>query len=274
MGEKVSRLVVLMYHALYDGERERQQLDVFDRAYAASVQTFERQLDFLKTAGIPVLSARQLVPEVTKLPEGGVLLTFDDGHASGYQHAGPRLEARGLNAIFFVTSDFIGRRPGFCSWSQLAEMTRAGMAVQAHGRTHRFFDDLDTAEARAELSEARAAIERGAGGRVSAISFPGGRYRARDLRLGREAGYRLFFTSDAGANRPEALARSAPIRRLVVTERTDPEAFARLVTAERTALMRVSMAGGIKTIVRRMVGNRIYQRVSEKRALSIRGMVP
>jgi peptidoglycan/xylan/chitin deacetylase (PgdA/CDA1 family) len=274
MGEKVSRIVVFMYHALYDGERARQELGLVDRPYAISVQAFEQQLDFLKAAGIPVLSARQLVPEVANLPEAGVLLTFDDGHASGYQHAAPRLGERGLSGIFFVTSDFIGRRSGFCSWSQLAEMASAGMAVQAHGRTHRFFDDLDTAEARAELVEARAAIESGAGGRVSAISFPGGRYQARDLRLGREAGYRLFFTSEAGANCPEAFAGSAPIRRLVVTERTGLETFARLVTAERAALMRVSMTVGIKTIVRRMVGNRIYQRVSERRALSIRGMVP
>jgi hypothetical protein len=84
----------------------------------------------------------------------------------------------------------------------------------------------------------------------------------------------LFFTSEAGANRSNTFTGSTPIRRLVVTPTTDLSTFARLATAERPALMRASMIVGIKKIVRGMVGNRIYQRVSERRALSIRGMLP
>jgi peptidoglycan/xylan/chitin deacetylase (PgdA/CDA1 family) len=262
MGENVSRIIVFMYHALYAGERELEQITPVDRPYAVSVRNFERQLDHLLTTGLSVLSATDMASGT--LPEQGVLLTFDDGHASAYWHAAPRLRERGLGAIFFVTSDFIDRRSGFCSWPQLAQMARQGLSVQCHGKTHRFFDDLTDGQARAELLEARAAIEASTGRPVEAISFPGGRYRRRHLGLGRAAGYRWFFTSQAGANDAATFRAGAPIRRIPVKGHTDLATFRRLAAADRTVLTRASVTVSLKGIARRLVGNRIYQRLSER----------
>lgn len=260
----MKRIVVFMYHALYDGAQELERIAPPDRPYALSVNQFTLQMDWLVASGIPVLSLGQAGADPKHLPQHAVLLTFDDGHDSGYRHALPLLRERGLSATFFVTTDFVAGRRGFCSWEQLAEMARCGMAVQSHGRTHRFFDDLSDAEAREELVSAKTAIERVTGAQVGAISFPGGRYRPRDLALGAGAGYRLFFTSAAGANAPEAFACAAPIRRIAVKRNTTLSSFSRYAAAAPSALIGAAAIAGVKRVVRYVAGNRLYQRLYER----------
>ena len=173
------RVVVLMYHGLYDGERERADIDPADRPYAVSIQDFRAQLDAVARAGLAVIDPRDLTRSVPA--QGGVVLTFDDGHASNHHHALPELQARGIAAVFFATSDFIARRRGFCAWPQLREMANAGMTIGSHGRTHRFFDDMSETEARAEYTDSKAAIEQHIGSSVNQISFPGGRFKSRQV---------------------------------------------------------------------------------------------
>jgi peptidoglycan/xylan/chitin deacetylase (PgdA/CDA1 family) len=253
-----------MYHALYDGAQEFDRIAPPDRPYALSVDQFTLQMDWLVGSGIPVVSLAQASAGGDCLPQHAVLLTFDDGHDSGYRHALPLLRDRGLSATFFVTTDFVAGRLGFCSWTQLAEMSRYGMAIQSHGRTHRFFDDLSDAEAREELVSAKTAIERGTGGHVHAISFPGGRYRIRDIGLGTGAGYRLFFTSAVGVNSPEAFTRATPIRRIAVKRTTTLASFTRYARAAPSALIGAAAIAGAKRIVRHIAGNRLYQRLYER----------
>ncbi|MBI3899532.1 MAG: polysaccharide deacetylase family protein [Gammaproteobacteria bacterium] len=258
----MKRIIVLMYHALYDGDEEYQRIDPADRPYAVAVEQFAAQMDLLRRTGVAVVSLAQALTGV--LPEHAVLLTFDDGHVSNYRHALPLLCERGMSAIFFVTSDFMGQRRDFCSWAQLAEMAQQGMAIEAHGQTHRFFDDLSNTESSSELVAAKTAIERGTRVPVSAISFPGGRFTARDIVLGGAAGYRLFFTSEVGANSAAMFASGAPIRRIAIRQTTDLAAFQRFAGADTRTLLRASAIAGVKRIVRRLIGNRFYQGLYER----------
>ena len=232
-----------MYHALYDGAQEFERIAPPDRPYALSVNQFALQMDWLVASGIPVLSLGQASADAKRLPRHAVLLTFDDGHDSGYRHALPMLRERGLSATFFVTTDFVAGRRGFCSWEQLAEMARFGVR---------------------QIVSAKTAIECGTGGQVGAISFPGGRYRPRDLALAAGAGYRLFFTSAAGANSPEAFACAAPIRRIAVKRNTTLSSFSRYAAAAPSALIGAAAIASVKQVVRYIAGNRLYQRLYER----------
>lgn len=259
----MSRVMVLMYHAFYGDAAALAHIDPADRPYAVSVEAFRAQLDWLDAARIPVCDPR--APHGVSGPDGvKVVLTFDDGHASNFQHAYPLLRERGITGVFFVTSDFIGARPGFCSWPQLRDMAAGGMLIGSHGKTHRFLDELGVEEAALEMQVSRQAIERGVGCAPTMLSFPGGRYRRDILPAGRSAGYELFFTSEAGANRSTALRPGALLRRMAIRDGTAMAAFAGIAGAAPLTLARARAVGALKSALRRVVGNHLYHALYER----------
>ena len=256
-------VIVLMYHALYADETEREAIDPIERPYAVSLDAFRRQLDWMAAAGIPIRDPLSPSSPAARAPTS-VVLTFDDGHASNYYHAFRLLRERGDAGVFFVTTDFIGTRRGFCEWPQLREMAGAGMHIGSHGKSHRFFDDLPRAELEAEYAGSRDAIVAGTGQTPRWISFPGGRYLQEQISAGRAAGYRLFFTSDVGANDPGAFERGGIVRRIAIGQGTSHKAFTRIAGADTLFLARATAVGGAKKALRRMLGNRLYHALYER----------
>lgn len=259
----MNRVMVLMYHALYDDVAGLNAIDPADRPYAVSVDDFRAQLDWLGQAGIPVVDPRNMVSVQPQTPIS-VLLTFDDGHESNFRYAYPLLAARRMPALFFVTSDFIGTRAGFCSWAQLREMRVGGMQVGAHGKTHRFFDDLTETETFEEFDKPRAAIEAGTGMAPQTMSFPGGRYRTGQLAIGRAAGYQLFFSSDVGANRVEAFRPGGLLRRVAIKQSTGTSHFRAMARGAPLPLARARAVAAAKRLVKSVLGNRLYHALYER----------
>lgn len=258
----MNSLVVFMYHGLYRGERELDAIDASERPYAISLEKFEQQLDSLARAGIPVLDPNSLTTGAVL--RGGVVLTFDDGHESNFRHALPILADRGIRGAFFVTSDFIGKRPGFCSWMQIREMADRGMLIGSHGRTHRFFDDMTADEAESELRTSKDAIEQAIASPVRQISFPGGRYRGDQIAIGRRVGYQLFHSSRIGATPPRRVSTGAVLCRIPIRRTTTDEAFDAYARADSMTLLRAGFLAGAKQGIRYLIGNRLYHRLYEK----------
>jgi peptidoglycan/xylan/chitin deacetylase (PgdA/CDA1 family) len=261
----MSQVIVLMYHALYANAAEREAIDPADRPYAVEVGEFLRQLDTLAELGIPVVRPPSLrAPAEAAGSEGEVLLTFDDGHGSNYRTVYPLLRERGLGAIFFVTSDFIGQRRGFCSGRELREMADGGMTIGSHGKTHRFFDDLSPTEVVAEYQQSKEAIERHTGRAVTLLSFPGGRFRRSQIAPGLAAGYRLFFSSRVGANNGAAFSDGGIIRRVAIRDVTPLAEFASIARGDWRWLARAQTIASAKGIIRRIAGNRLYHAMYER----------
>ncbi len=257
-------VVVLMYHALYANAAERETIDPADRPYAVAVDAFLRQLDRLEELGIPAIAPHAVATGAAIPAGGGVLLTFDDGHGSNYRHAFPVLRARGIGAIFFVTSDFIGRRPDFCSASELRAMAEAGMCIGSHGKTHRFLDDLAPQEVAAELWQSRAAIETHTGRPVTLLSFPGGRFRRSHIGAALAAGYRLLFSSRVGVNSGTAFTAGGIVSRVAIRDGTSLEQFAAIARGDPRWLRRARALAGAKGLIRRLAGNRLYHAMYER----------
>lgn len=258
------RIVTLMYHNIYQDDREFSDIDAADRPYAVSLADFRRQLDGLERAGLCVIDPRDLSQKVPA--DGGVVLTFDDGHGSNHRHAWPELQRRGFAAAFFATTDFIDKRSGFCNWLQLREMAEAGMTIGSHGCTHYFFDGLSESEARAEFSGSRSLIEQNVGCRVDQISFPGGRHTSRQLAWGREAGYRLLHTSNIGSHAARPFVVGATVCRLAVKAGTKLDYVISAARAEPSTLWPAQIAAAAKQSLRRAVGNRLYHALYERLA--------
>ncbi len=102
----------------------------------------------------------------------------------------------------------------FMGWDGVRELARAGMTLGAHSHDHRRLAALSEEEQRVELIESKRILEREIGREVLSVAYPfgwQGTYDERTLRLAREAGYRLAFSSKTGVNYPgstEALEMS------------------------------------------------------------------
>jgi peptidoglycan/xylan/chitin deacetylase (PgdA/CDA1 family) len=94
---------VLMFHALEDAESD------FIRGLSINTRPaqFSAHLDFLQKH-YQIVSIRAFGNE--PLPDRAVVITFDDGLRSVYEHAFPLLKARGLVASCYLNTDVIGNR--------------------------------------------------------------------------------------------------------------------------------------------------------------------
>jgi peptidoglycan/xylan/chitin deacetylase (PgdA/CDA1 family) len=256
----MKRLSILMYHALYADDTQRLAIDAADRPYAISAQTFARQLDLLRRHDIPVVHPDVLERPGTTLP-GGVLLTFDDGHASNADIALPLLEQRGLSALFFITTGFIGRRPGFCQWDDVRALARRGMVVGGHGHSHCFLSDLPADALHAELEQSRTLLQQELQSEVRQMSFPGGRYDARSLRAAVQTGFVVLHGSDTGVLAAGSPLPTAPLPRLAVRAATSDTAFLAMATASAGHLLRAQAAATAKTWAKRLLGSQRYHRL-------------
>ena len=169
-------------------------------------ETFIRQLNDLKSGGWKVLDHSQFLEGLENpafLPERSALMTFDDGYRSMVTVVLPVLRRLGLPAVLFVPTDYVGKHNTFdggaepeesiCDWSELQELEREGVSIQAHSAAHRHFSNLSIEEQRAELLSSKAVLENWMEKPVEIFAFPYGDDGLSPGELGGElerAGYR------------------------------------------------------------------------------------
>ena len=258
----MNRVVVLMYHALYDNARGLDAIIPEDRPYAVSTADFARQLDMLRDAAVPVIDPARL--ETGKTGGAGVILTFDDGHASNAELALPLLAERGLKAAFFVTTGFIGQRPGYCSWEQLRTLSRAGMLIGGHGHTHRFLSDLDAPLLHEELQRSHTLLQDGLRQTVAQMSFPGGRYNSAVLHAGLSCGFHIFHSSTIGALRPHTALTGQPLPRIAIRQGMADALFLDYALARSTRILRARGLDLAKGLAKNIIGNERYHQLYAK----------
>ncbi len=197
-------LVVLIYHTLFANEQEYAALLEEERPYAISTEQFHRHLILLKAHKITIINPLDLFQdhisaEHPLFTKPCVLLTFDDGHHSHYQHALPILKQHGCSAVFFIITALPNHDIRYCNWRELTEMAEQGMSIQAHGHTHHYFADMGRNYAVDELKKTTQLLSEHLEQAPIALSFPGGSYLRRDLELASNYGLSYLFTSDIGS---------------------------------------------------------------------------
>jgi peptidoglycan/xylan/chitin deacetylase (PgdA/CDA1 family) len=256
----MKRLSILMYHGLYATEAQRLAIDPIDRPYALSTETFARQLDLLAAAHIPVVHPHALEQPGEPIP-GGVLLTFDDGHASNAELALPLLKQRGLSALFFVTTDFIGQRTGFCTWDQIRQLTQQGMVVGGHGHTHRFLSDLASNNVLAELKNCKDSLETQLQCEIRHMSFPGGRYNLEAINLAKNLGYDYLYSSDFESLEIDNIEKYQILPRMAIRSNINDPLFLKYAKAKKTTILKESLVCNTKKSIKSIIGNGIYNNI-------------
>ncbi|HVA30723.1 MAG TPA: polysaccharide deacetylase family protein, partial [Gaiellaceae bacterium] len=207
-------LRVLMYHKVNDQPGNRMSMPV---------SLFDEQMAELKELGYVVVDLDAVLAhylEQRSLPEGAVLITFDDGYLDNLENAAPILHRHGYPAVQFVPLAYVGDRQPLpheehlashgvlnptVDWAQLGELERLGVRIESHGISHRPLADLELDEAAREIAISKFRLEERLGRPVRAFSFVKGseaHYKQVHLSLVRQAGYDVAFTAVSGANTP------------------------------------------------------------------------
>jgi peptidoglycan/xylan/chitin deacetylase (PgdA/CDA1 family) len=152
--------------------------------YKLSVAEFDSQI-----AGLSRRSGEAAKAEAARL-------TFDDGGVSFYTVVADKLEACGLHAYCFVTTDYIAR-PGFLDAAQMRELDARGHVIGTHSASHPArFSALSREEMRREWTESRHRLEDVLGHAVTTASVPGGYFSKAVGRAAAESGLFLLFNSE------------------------------------------------------------------------------
>ncbi len=161
-----------------------------------------------------------------------MVLTFDDGLCSHYERVFPALLEYALTATFFVTTALAGS-PGYLSWSQMREMSAAGMTFGSHGREHIDYSGLPDVVATRELDRSRVALEDGLGRPASMFSAPYGFLSRALIESARQAGFHWICSSHPWL----ASADSTVVSRLAIYHDTELRRFSALATRSPLPLL-------------------------------------
>jgi len=174
---------------------------------------FARQLDVIlrHTCPIGITGPVALQPGVDY-----VGITFDDAFQNFADEALPELAKRKISSTMFVISGALGKGFGpadhsekVMSAEQLCALPADLVTIGSHTTSHPFMPGISEEEARRELRESKADLEKLLHREIPAFSFPFGGFSPRLVDICREIGYRRVFTTRPGwafASSPDEFA--------------------------------------------------------------------
>lgn len=242
----------LMYHEIELPGRGLCDSDPGYARYAVNLDSFTKQLQFLKDSGRPGINVSQMLAT----PGSGIALTFDDGCETDLITAAPLLAQFDFQATFYLTVGFLGKS-GFMTPHQARELGDAGFDIGCHSISHPYLTDLNDAGLKLEIAEAKSQLEDIVGRPVKHYSCPGGRWDERVAAMAKRAGYESVATSEVGLNAIGA----DPFRlsRIAITEDITPIDFQRLCSGKR--LWNEQLRTGALGMAKRLMGNSAYNRL-------------
>lgn len=216
IAEAANKALILNYHHLDPAPRSSSTI---------SPQLFAEQMKYLKDKGYTVISLQQLKDYLTappskgagngnvgngSLPERAVVITFDDGYASFYEHAYPVLKEHGFSSTMFTIVGKVSNSPNEIpklTWEQLKEMSATGL-VDFQSHTYNMHYQLNkksaliaepSAKVQADLHMAQDVLAFHTGKFIDAIAYPFGHYNHSLIHIARQEGYRFGFTLNQSA---------------------------------------------------------------------------
>ncbi len=181
-------ITILTYHAIGDGPRPLWN----------PVDEFEAQLDTLVRLGFSTVSLPGVseAPKERETADRRIAITFDDGYASFFEIAWPRLVDRGFGATVFVIAGRCGSdnqwpgQPGsippaaLLDWDELGALADQGCSLGSHTVTHSpLFDTADPDVLHEEIVGSKQLIESRTGSGVASFAYPYGHVSPRAAEL-------------------------------------------------------------------------------------------
>lgn len=161
------------------------------------------------------LPAQEAAP-APRIPDGLVVLTFDDSVASHATFVAPLLKKHGFGATFYITEgfEFLQDKEHYLTWKQIKEMHDAGFEIGNHTRAHKGVNGQKPAEIAADLEHIEQRCAEHGIPKPTTFSYPGYATSPAATVVLREHGYRF---ARAGGARVFDPAKDDPL--------TLPQAF-------------------------------------------------
>jgi peptidoglycan/xylan/chitin deacetylase (PgdA/CDA1 family) len=169
---------------------------------------FISQIDRLVDLGFDFIDEDRFIAVIEGRRSGNgkeILLTFDDGYRELLFNAAPALEERGISALIFLVTSYIGkyndwelnlpwRRFKHLSWDEIKHLSKMGFSFGSHSMSHKDLTRLNPEKIRAELTLSKQIISEELHEEVKSLSYPFGRTNLRVRDEARRAGYRVAFS--------------------------------------------------------------------------------
>ncbi len=200
-------LPILAYHRIAESGSEALA------PYRVTPAAFEEQLRYLRDHGFTSITLddwSQHVVHGGSIPQGAVLITFDDGYRDFQENAWPLLERYGFSALVFLVAGRIGGTNAWdaeygesvplLDWRQIRELQREGVSFGSHTASHAWLPDLSWRQAARELRRSRRVLEQGLGAPVPAIAYPWGAFNKPVQLLAGACGYEFGLSTAEGVS--------------------------------------------------------------------------
>ncbi len=195
---------ILAYHKIHNN---------FDLGITRiSPDQFENQIKYLFQSGFQTISLYEYIKNKT-YDEKKIIITFDDGYESVFEHAFPVLSKYKFTATLFVITEFIGKlnkwdynsgiiKSRHCNWEQIQRLISAGWEIGSHTTSHRSLTTLAKQKIWYELKNSKNLLENKIQKPVNVISYPFGKFDHRVIECAKKAGYLAGCT--LGYNYPQS----------------------------------------------------------------------
>ncbi|CAN2042476.1 putative Polysaccharide deacetylase family protein [Candidatus Magnetomoraceae bacterium gMMP-15] len=253
---------VLMYHDVKADDYNLSNALPQNRPYIQKISQFNKQIEYIKNNDFITLTVSELDKEVLKSSERKevsskkVVITFDDGDQSNYDHAFKVLLKNNLKATFFITTNFIDQATRV-TWKQLKEMQAAGMEIGSHTVSHPVPSSLTDSQMMYELSESKKILELGLSSNIQSFSLPTGFYNPKIKNLAYKAGYSFVCISRVGFCDINAFS-PFDIKRIAIKRSTSYKEFIEYVECKRGQLYQKMIIENLKSVGKRVLGVRLY----------------
>ncbi|UCG50394.1 MAG: polysaccharide deacetylase family protein [Candidatus Latescibacterota bacterium] len=252
---------ILMYHRISSSKCPVPAAHPEEAPYAVDLEEFRWQIDHMFSSGYRGMALGQVLDDLVSGGRVGgkeVVLTFDDGNRSDYEHVLPVLAERGFRATFFITGDRIGKPDGL-EKSMIHHLSESGMEIGSHGMTHRFLSLLDEAEQEAECKDSMELLRRITGTDVRFFSLPGGRQAHATIPLLKSLSYEAVCTSKLGYNPPGV--NPFALKRIPITRSTNRRKFRGILRRTRYILLPLYVRAMTLEGFRAVLGEKGYRGV-------------
>ena len=194
------RVPILVYHSIapaHPGQNTAQRLLDVDTA------TFRRQMNYLAANKFTVVGLDAVIDALQghgTVPARSVVITFDDGWLSQYEHALPVLQQMHYTATFFIVTSQVGKGTKYMDLDELKALQKAGMTLASHTRTHPDLSKMNDAQLRDEIVGSRQDLQKMLGVTTDLFAYPYGAWNKHVVDVVSGAGYRAARALGGGAS--------------------------------------------------------------------------
>lgn len=194
-------LPIIMYHSVSPDAQAQNRL-------STSVDTFERQMRFLKNHRynvLPLESLPDLIKNKKKIPNKTIAITLDDGYKDNYTFAFPILKKYNLPATMFIIVNEVNRpQNDRLSWKEIKMMQDSGLVTfGSHCLGPEPLVNIKSEEnLKREILDSKKILEEKLARQITLFSYPEGRFNDKIRKLVIAAGYKLAVATSPGRQYP------------------------------------------------------------------------